>query len=630
MRVFFTLLLIYTVYFSNGQEVVTIAGIIEVIGAADGPAFESTFNNPHGIAADDVGNVYVVDRFGHKVRKYTQDGNVTTLAGSGIPGAADGTGVNATFNEPWGVCVGNDGFIYVADTRNNLIRKISPDGEVSTFAGSGNFGSTNGQGTSASFGNPTGLEMDEFGNLYVADHLTHVIRKISPTGYVSTLAGVPGSPGHVDGNGANSLFYRPYGLTLDINGDVLVADEWNHRIRRVTPGGDVTTIAGRGVIGHVDGLPDDSEFNYPWDITVDDSGNIYVADGYNQVIRKLVPTGSIPESYEVSTYVGKSGESGGTDGYGTNAEFNAATSIHFWPQTGEIFIADAYNELIRKIIDLNRPYVNLSLFNQGGGEPGNPDSNYYCVGSLFEFDAFPDTLSNYTFYVNGEIYQSGSSTRLSTTDLPAGSVNVFVRATDAFGMIESNEINVFVQDKLIDDFEADLLIIHAGNDIVNFNASLNNYNNVSYEWDFGDPDSGIDNFSDLRDPTHQFSGPGNYSIRLTAQNEQGCRDTLEKENLIVYRFGDGTPIIYVPSGFTPNGDGNNDVLYVRGEEIVDLEFYVYNQWGELVFETNSINDGWDGNFKGSPALSCTYTYLVKAEMTSGENVVESGHVSIVR
>lgn len=626
MRKLLILALICSYSFIYGQEVVTIAGIVETVGSADGPALEATFDNPHGIAMDEVGNVYVVDRFGHKIRKYTQDGFVSTLAGSGIAGRQDGNGTNATFNQPWGICVGKDGNIYVADTQNNLIRKISPEGEVTTFAGSGDFGSANGSSTNATFGNPTGLEMDENGNLYVADHLTHIIRKISPSGNVTTLAGVPNSPGYIDGNGSNSLFYRPYGLTLDINGDILLADEWNHSIRRITPLGVVSTVAGMGEIGHLDGPPGSSKFNFPWDLTVDALGNIYVGDGYNHVIRKLIPSGSLPAIYEVTTYVGNSGVTGAIDGYGTDAEFNAATSLYYWAQTGEIYITDAYNNLIRKIIGSDRGYVGLQMISP----QGIPNGGFFCQGMLFEMEASPDTFDTYAFYINGEIAQSGSSVFFSTTSLPTGSVSIMVKAMEGLNTVESNLIDIQIQDFIIEDLVADEIYLFEGNNLVNFNATLNNYTDIEYSWDFGDLASGDENYSALSAPSHLYSGPGTYSVSLIADNGKGCVDILDKENLILFSEGNGNPVIYVPSAFTPNGDGKNDILYVRGEGIEGLEFCVFNQWGQLVFESHTQNEGWDGYFKGKAALNCTYTYLVKATLITGEQEVKSGHVSIIR
>ena len=201
---------------------------------------------------------------------------------------------------------------------------------VTTFAGSGNYGTSNGLGTAATFGNPTGIECDDQGNLYVADHLTHIIRKIDPIGFVSTLAGKPYQMGDADGMGNQASFRRPYGLTLDDDENILVADEWNHKIRRITPEGMVSTVAGTGEIGHQNGIALTSEFNYPWDMTVDSLGNIFVADGYNYIVRKITPEG------QVSTYAGSLEVTGATDGEGTNATFSGATAIDYSPVTKEL------------------------------------------------------------------------------------------------------------------------------------------------------------------------------------------------------------------------------------------------------------------------------------------------------
>ena len=220
------------------QLVSTVAGVLETPGFNNGQALSSRFFNPHGIAVDGVGNIYVADRYNHTIRKITVDGMVTTLAGkAGFSGGQDGQGEVARFNEPWGLCVSAEGVVYVADTKNNKIRKIDAAGNVKTIAGTGNFGSSNAQGLAATFGEPTGIELDAFGNLYVADHLTHIIRKIDNRGIVTTIAGIPYIPGDSDGFGREAQFWRPYGLTIDNEGNILVADEWNHKIRKVTPQG---------------------------------------------------------------------------------------------------------------------------------------------------------------------------------------------------------------------------------------------------------------------------------------------------------------------------------------------------------------------------------------------------------
>lgn len=421
---FLLALLSYTLL--SAQLVVTVAGVLETAGNLDGEPFSALFNNPHGIASDAEGNIYVADRFGHFIRKITPDGTVSTIAGTGETGKADGPGLQATFNEPWGLCTGPDGDLFIADTRNNLIRRIDANGNVSTFAGSGNFGTSNGQGQASTFGNPTGLVMDGVGNMYVADHLTHIIRKIDPTGFVTTIAGKPYTPGTADGTGTEARFYRPYGIALDQDGNIIVADEWNHLIRKVTPDGEVTTIAGTGSIGSEDGLATQASFNYPWDVVVDNNGNLFVADGYNNVVRKILPTGT------VTTYVGTAGVTGGVDGEGPDATFSGATGLTYLSFSDEIYVADAYNNLIRKIINLNQETVGLQIL--------EPSNGTLCEGDLFSIRAFPEIYENYRFLVDGEEVQQGASPFFSSTEISGGTHTVQVIATSGTNTINSIEV----------------------------------------------------------------------------------------------------------------------------------------------------------------------------------------------
>jgi streptogramin lyase len=195
---------------------------------------EATFNNPSGVAVDGNGNVYVADSYNNKIRKITASGEVTTLAGSGAPGTANGTGTAARFNGPSGVTVDQNGILYVADTDNQKIRKIEAGGVVSTLAGSGSFGSTDGTETLASFNGPSGVAVDVNNNVFVADAGNNKIRKISATGEVTTLAG-SGVEGAMDGSGIEANFKYPEGVAVDGNGKVYVADGYNNKIRKISP-----------------------------------------------------------------------------------------------------------------------------------------------------------------------------------------------------------------------------------------------------------------------------------------------------------------------------------------------------------------------------------------------------------
>ena len=239
------------------------------------------------LGIDSSGNVYFADTNNNTIRKISPTGTVTTIAGNGGQGGGDGTGTSAQFFTPGGVAVDSSGNIYVADSSNNTIRKITPAGVVSTIAGAERqFGSTDGIGTSARFTNPSGIAVDAGGTLYVTDTGNHTIRKITPGGVVTTFAGTAGHAGNADGTGTQAQFREPYGIAIDANGYVYVADTKNHAIRKISPSGTVTTIAGsKGVSGSADGTGTSARFLEPYGITVSSSGAVYIADTNNNTIR---------------------------------------------------------------------------------------------------------------------------------------------------------------------------------------------------------------------------------------------------------------------------------------------------------------------------------------------------------
>src|SRR6266446_2589763 len=210
-------------------------------------------------------------------------------------GSADGTGSAARFNESEGVAVDGAGNVYVADSNNDTIRKITPAGVVTTLAGrAGQVGSADGTGTNALFNYPTGVAVDGAGNVFVADQGNHTIRQITPAGVVTTLAGSAGQSGSADGHGSNARFNQPFGVAVDSGGNVYVADLQNQTIRKITSSGTVTTLAGSaGQTGSVDGTGSAARFNGPAGVAVDGATNVYVADFYNFTIRKITPAGAV-------------------------------------------------------------------------------------------------------------------------------------------------------------------------------------------------------------------------------------------------------------------------------------------------------------------------------------------------
>jgi len=268
-------------------------------GYADGSFAQARFSAPAGITSDAAGNLYVADSGNHSIRKLA-GGQVTTLAGSpGVRTVIDGTGTAAGFNSPQGITVDAQGNVFVADTNHYVIRKITPQGVTTTFAGANNqFGDVDATGGAARFGYPQDLVADTAGNLYVTDGNNDSIRKITPAGVVTTLAGGSGS-GTSDGTGAAATFREPAGIAIDGAGNLYVGD--SGLIRKVTPAGVVTTLAGGGPdqLGLTDGQGAAARFErYLTSLAVDADGNVYAADHDNGVVRKITPGG------KVSTLIG--------------------------------------------------------------------------------------------------------------------------------------------------------------------------------------------------------------------------------------------------------------------------------------------------------------------------------------
>ena len=344
----------------------TLAGVAGSSGSVDGTGAAARFSNPSAVATDTAGNVYVADRSNNTIRKVTSAGVVTTLAGSaGNNGSTDGTGSAARFGYPYGIAVDTAGNVYVADTLNNTIRKVTSAGVVTTLAGASTTGSTDGTGSAARFSTPFGIAVDTAGNIFVADAGTHIIRKVTSAGVVTTIAGSANFSGTTNGTGSAARFTNPYGVTVDSLGNVFVADQGNGLIRKVTSAGVVTTLAGpTGMTG-------------PYGVAVDTAGNVFVASS-DHVIRKVTSAGVI------TIEAGASGSAGSNNGLGSAARFRTPYGVSVDTE-GNVFVADYGNSTIRKTVSSAPATVTLSSLSKTyTGSPQAPTTTVSPSGLSLE------------------------------------------------------------------------------------------------------------------------------------------------------------------------------------------------------------------------------------------------------
>ena len=309
----------------------------------DGTGTSASFNAPVGLAIDSNSNLFVTEAASCVIRKVTSQAVVTTLAGSGSCGFADGTGTSASFNVPHTIAIDSGNNLIVPDSLNFRIRKITMAGVVTTFAGSGTSTLTDGTGTSASFRWPKGIAIDSFGFFYVSDY-EYVIRKISSAGVVTTLAGTDGVTGNADGTGTSAKFNRPFGVVADNAGSLYVADENNNSIRKITiNSGVVSTYSGSTAseAGNTDGTLSNARFSSPNGLVFDSSKNLFIVDRVNNKIRKISSDGNV-------TTIAGTGTAGSTDGDGSIASFNNPKFIVI-DKNGNLFLTESFNHKIRKI-----------------------------------------------------------------------------------------------------------------------------------------------------------------------------------------------------------------------------------------------------------------------------------------
>ena len=448
----------------------TLAGALYSSGILDGIGTVAKFDGPQGITVDAAGSIYVADTNNHRIRKITSAGVVSTFAGSGLTGyntvggSADGISTVASFNKPCGVAIDAAGTIYVADSGNNKIRKITSAGVVTTLAGSGISGTTDGLGTAASFINPKSLAVDTAGNVYVTECCD--IRKITPQGLVSTLA-------------LSASFYGLSGITIDSSGYLCVSESGS-KISKISPSGVVTVFAGSGVQGSANGLGTAASFNSPQGIAIDAAGTIYVSDTFNQKIRKI-SSGAM-----VSTLAG-SGKSGGDNGAGSTSSFFLARGIAV-DMSGNVYVADAGNNNIRKIIQQPEytisPVLPIGLFfnTTNGTISGTPEvtspATNYTVTAYNNSGSSSTTVSIATISANlaaisfssGALNESFMSATTSYTAM-VGTSSITATALDATATIKIRINNSPVYTSIPNGSASGTLPLNSGTNTINLKVT---------------------------------------------------------------------------------------------------------------------------------------------------------------
>lgn len=455
-----------------GTTISTFAGLANFQGSIDGTGSAARFNGPSSIVVDSSGNFYIADTASHVIRKMTANGVVTTIAGlAGASGSVDGIGALARFNAPAGVAVDSAGNVYVADTFNHIIRIVSPTGSVTTLAGTANAsGALDGVGAAARFFLPSGVAVDTGGTVYVADSGNHAIRRITIGGTVSTYAGALGGSGLVNGVGINARFNNPNSLVVDTAGNVFVADSLNNAIRKIASGAVVTTVAGNpgGSSGSADGNGNAASFSRPFGLALDSSGNLFVADTVNNTIRRITPAG------DVTTIAGTAGNPGYLDGVGPAVRFNRPSGVVL-DSNNNLYVADTVNQVIRRSGSTTAPSIILqpgnrtvalgqgTTFTVGAAGVPTPTSFQWQrkAAGTFEFVSLPTdavysgattatlTLSSVTQVMSGDEFRVVVSNGVSpaatsnTAVLTVGIAPAFTSAAAAsFRALQANSFTV--------------------------------------------------------------------------------------------------------------------------------------------------------------------------------------------
>lgn len=607
-------------------------------GSIDGANTSARFNQPKCLAENELGEVYLGDFGNYKVRELDSTANVSTFSGQSTSGSTDGVNSVAKFSSPFGVATDRFGNVFVADQNNHRIRKIDHMGTVSTIAGSSS-GSTDGTALLAKFNGPNGLCLDSAGNIYVADAGNHRIRKISPSGVVTTLAG--SSPGFQDGTGTSAYFYSPTDITIDAAGNLYVTDKLNNRIRKITPTGVVTTLAGSVSSGGANGQGTAATFSQPVGIDIDNDGNLYVVEATGHRIRKITPSGL------VSTVAGLT--AGNINGGVGVAKFNtpsdvlvrnnilwisevgnhdlrlvklyAAYSISpllpagllFDTQTGQIsgtpsisspatvYTIVGTNEIGADTFLLNLAVVAPMTFTSFAPSSGSQGSSVTLYGT--NLSSVTSVVINGTTVSSFVIYGNDSIVAIVGAGTTTGPITI---SNGSQSLTSSSDYTIIASEPL--DSDGDNIPDSTEGTVDSDNDGTPNYLDTDSDGDgVSDQQEAMDQTDEMNpcdfDEQH-VSMPQTLNFLmadcdgdgLSNEEEQGG-DPLQPidsnangvPDYLEYNSHSETPDDIEPfEAVSPNGDGQNDVFVIRNiEKYPDNQLQIFNRWGVLVYEANA-------------------------------------------
>ena len=613
------LLLFWSTLSLQSQIITTITGIPGSPGYSGdgGPAAAAKIYYPYGLTTDNAGNLYIADMGNYVVRKISTTGIISTIAGNGTYGNSGdgGPATAAQIGQVSDVAVDNTGNVYIVDYTNGLIRKVNTAGIISTIAGtpgSTGFSGDGGPATAALLYRPVCIAVDNAANVYITDAAVR-IRKINSAGIINTVAG-SGLLGYSgDGGPATAArFTQALGLAVDHAGNIYITDTYYHVIRKVNAAGIISTFAGSGTQGFSgDGGPAVSaQLGQPQGVATDHAGNIYIADYNNSVIRKVDASGII------STIAGN-----GTRGI--SGDGGLATLAELWfpigiaaDNNGVVYVTDTYDNTVRKIDKC----LAIPVITQ---QPGNGN---VCNTGTTTFTITATNAGSYHWQVyNGStwndladdtIYSGSDTNTLVLNKVPLSLNNEQYRCIvdNSCGSVPSAVATLSVFPQPVLTLNPDTTITSGASLQLNASASINI---ATWEWT---PDAELNNPA-IPNPIASPTASNTWNLR--AISSDGC-EADGKVTVLLFKK------LSMPNAFTPNADGNNDVFRIPPGVTLTLEsFSVYDRWGNRVFSTRNIDEGWDGTRHGSPADIGTYVYIIKG-ISGGKTISSKGTVHLLR